>query len=200
MKKILTLTTAMSLAAMPVLAGGLSEPEPTPMIEVPQAQPVAPMTGDWTGFYAGAQLGYGDVTTDGAADVEGDDVLYGVHAGYMYDFGTYVLGGEIDYDASEIDLDGAGTLDSVARLKVRAGYDAGPALIYATAGLAQAEAELGGTDFTGDGYALGVGATYRVTDNILVGGEYLYHNFEDFDDTGIDVDANTISARVSFQF
>lgn len=58
--------------------------------------------GDWTGFYAGGQLGYADIDGTGAADGSGG--TYGVHGGYNYDFGQFVLGGEVDYDKLDIDL------------------------------------------------------------------------------------------------
>jgi opacity protein-like surface antigen len=158
------------------------------------------ISSDWTGVYLGGQLGYGDLSTSGAASVEGDDALGGLHVGYNFDLGSYVLGAELDYDVADIDLGGAGTLDSVARLKLRGGYDVGPTLIYGTAGLAMAEATLGGVNQSGDGYFLGLGASYDLGNNFVLGGEFLNHQFDDFDNTGIDIDANTIAARVSFKF
>lgn len=181
--------------AAPAFAGGM-----TPVAEEPMIAPAPVMAApsyDWTGGYAGAQLGYGDV-----GDVlDGDGWLGGVHAGYMWDFGSYVLGGEVDWDGADIDLNGgAGSLDSVARLKLRAGWDAGRTLLYATAGAAHASAEVGGTDFSDTGWFAGLGAAYQVTDQWVVGGEILEHRFDDFDDTGIDVDATTATLRASFRF
>ena len=71
--------------------------------------------------------------------------LYGVHAGYMYDFGRIVAGAEIDWDATNINVDVPNSadgvdLDSVARAKLRLGYDAGRFLPYVTAGYARAMA------------------------------------------------------------
>jgi hypothetical protein len=55
----------------------------------------------------------------------------------MYEAGSYVLGGEIEY--SRLDFDGVGDdfAASVLRLKVRVGYDAGAILPYFTAGAAR---------------------------------------------------------------
>ena len=39
-----------------------------------------------------------------------------------------------------------------------------------------------------------------VADNWLVGGEILYHDFSNFDDSNIDIDATTIKARVAYRF
>ena len=150
--------------------------------------------GDWTGAYAGIQLGYGDV--DGTGSADGEDVLYGIHAGYDYDFGQFVLGGEIDYDFGDIDLDGAATVDSVGRFKIRGGYDFGKTLAYVTAGVAQVDTSLG--DENGEFY--GVGFSYRVTDQYTIGAEILDHSFDDIDGSGVDADATTFTIRGSLRF
>lgn len=190
-RKIALAAAATTALTAPAFAGSMS---PVPADPVPMAPVPAPVTygGDWTGGYAGIDLGYGDVDAGGT---NADGALYGVHAGYDYDFGNFVLGGEFEYDGSNIEAPGL-SVDDVMRVKVRAGYDAGPALIYGVAGGARANTNLG--DDTG--YVVGLGAEYKVTDNVSVGGEYLYHDFKDFNSTGTDVSANTISARVNYRF
>lgn len=181
--------------ALPALAGGLNAPAADtiePVATVPP--PVIARGGDWTGAYAGLQLGYGDVNGTGAAD--GDDFLYGVHLGYDYDFGTFVLGGEIDYDQTDIDLNGAATVDSVARLKLRAGYDFGRTLGYVTAGVADVDTSLGSE--TGEFY--GIGVNYQISDRYTVGAELLEHNFDDISGSGVDADATTLTLRGSIRF
>lgn len=180
----------------PVLAGGLTEPLP----EAPVAAPVAPVVvgTDWTGAYIGGQLGYGDVNATG---LDGDGVTYGLRGGYDWDFGNWVLGVGADYDWTDIDLGGAGdTLDSVARLKLRAGADLGRALVYGTAGAAHAKADVGGSSLSDTGWFAGVGADYLITDQWTVGAEVLTHQFDDFDNSGVDVDATTASVNVGFRF
>ena len=182
--------------ALPAMAGGLTEPviEPAP---APVVEPARP-DGDWTGFYGGAALSYGDIS---AGAVDGSGALYGLRAGYDYDFGGWVLGGGLDYDWSDADLDGGvGQLDNVARLRLRAGADLGNVLLYATAGAARAEAEIGGVDLSDDGYFGGVGLDYRISPNWTVGGEILAHRFDDFDDSGVDLDATTIGVTTGFRF
>lgn len=199
-------TTAIALplilAGSFAAAGGLSEPVET-VAPAPVATPApAPMRGsDWTGFYAGAQLGYGkldpSVTTD---PTEPDGALYGVHAGYMYDLGNIVLGAELDYDATNIEFDAPPSeLESVMRAKLRVGYDAGAFLPYLTAGGARATTN-NALDGDTDGNFYGLGVAYKMTDSILVGGEVLQHQFDDVAGSGVDVDATTATARVSFQF
>ncbi|MEN0079740.1 MAG: outer membrane beta-barrel protein [Pseudomonadota bacterium] len=181
------------------LAGGLDTPAPAPTI-VPA--PVTSTTPDWTGFYAGGQIGYGDVSTGDAANVDGDGEFFGVHAGYNWDFGTTVIGAEIDYDEANIDLDGgAGSVDDVLRLRLRAGYDFGNGFLgYGAIGAARAGAEIGGTDFDDTGWLAGVGVAYDFGNNFVLGGDVTYHEFNNFDDTNIDVEVTTISARLSYRF
>ena len=165
--------------------------EPAPMTVAP-----APVTLDpsWTGFYAGGQIITGDVDVElnpGNADLDTDGL--GVHAGYLYDLGSYVLGAEVDYDDLDID-----TVDdaSVARLKAIAGYDAGRFMPYVTAGVAQLD--VNDTDDTGQ--FIGLGLAYAASENIRISGEYLDHSFEDFDGSNVDYDPSTVSLRVSFAF
>ena len=194
--RILTTASIIALTAAPVMAGSMAEPivESQPMV---QTVPFVAST-DWTGGYIGGQLGYGNID----ADVEdGDGFLGGLHAGYQQDLGTWVVGGEVDYDWADIDLDNdAGSLNNVGRVKLRGGYDLGSTLVYGTVGAAYADAEVGGTDFSDWGWLAGIGVDYRLSDAVSVGGELLYHKFDDFDDTGLDVDATTLAARVSYHF
>ncbi|WP_172295864.1 outer membrane protein [Pseudoruegeria sp. HB172150] len=202
-----TLTLAASavaaLAAVPALAGGPTIVEPDPVVvSPPPAAVAAPITYDWSGFYAGAQLGWGQVNgDDGTVEDEGNGIIGGVHAGYDWDFGNVVVGLGADYDAADIEFDDTdGSLDSVTRAKLRVGYDAGKWLFYGTGGPAWATADLAGTDYSDQGWFAGAGAEYRINENVSLAGEALYHQFDDFDDTGIDVDTTTVQARVSYRF
>jgi len=184
---------SVTLLGTAAFAGNLADP----VIEAAPApvtfEPVA-MGTDWTGAYGGFNLGYGDVDGSGAAD--GDDMTYGLHLGYDYDFGRFVVGGEIEYDDAAIDLGGAAEVDSVARLKLRGGYDLGRTLVYATAGAAKLETSIGGDT----GEFLGLGIAYQVTDRFTVGGEVLEHRFDDISGSGVDADATTLNLRGSFRF
>lgn len=196
--KHMTRISLMSLASVLALtgtahAGSLA----VPVAEQPVIVPVAPINtgGEWTGFYAGLNLGYADISTN-VPGVEGDNNTYGIHAGYDYDFGSFVLGGELEYDKTDIDLDGAVDVDDVARLKLRGGYDLGNTLVYVTAGAARVSTSLG-NDTGGFG---GLGVAYKVTDRFTVGGEVLEHRFNDIDGTGVDADATTFNIRGSYRF
>ncbi|MGR3320871.1 MAG: outer membrane protein [Pseudooceanicola sp.] len=189
-RKIAFAALSGSILATPVLAGNAA---PAPADPVPMAPaPVVMQGGDWTGGFGGVQLGYGDFSYGGAS---GDGVVGGLQLGYDYDFGNIVVGGEFDYTVTDITMGGT-DLDDVMRAKLRVGYDTGNALIYGVGGPAWA-----GTSAGDDvGWAAGIGAEYKIRDNVSVGAEYLYHKFDDFNSTGSDLDGSTISAKVNYRF
>ncbi|SMX41699.1 outer membrane protein [Actibacterium lipolyticum] len=198
MKKTFSIAALAIAAAAPSFAGNADLAPADPVVAAP-APYVAPGR-DWTGGSVGAHLGYGSIDTS-VNGVDGDGFLGGVHAGYDYDFGNFIVGGELEYDAADIDLNGVpGSVDSIARLKLRAGADLGNTFLYGTGGAAYAETEIAGTNVSDNGYFLGVGVEQMVRENISVGGEVLYHQFDDFDGSGDDIDATTVAARVSFKF
>ena len=187
------------LMAAPAFAGGPVIVQDEPMIEAPAPMAVA-SNGNWGGLYAGAQLGYADVGSNGAG-LDGTGVIGGVHAGYRYDLGMAVVGAEVDYDAASVELGEFGdTLDSVARLKLMAGADLGSALVYGTFGAAYANATVADVKLNGNGYFGGVGVAYAVSDSWTVGGEVLLHRFDDFDGSGVDLEATTATVRASLRF
>ncbi len=202
---LLALSAAtLALAGTTAIAGGLNATVVEPAVVPAAIVPVATIVpSDWSGFYAGGAVGTGsgDITDTDSGDVfaESDDLTsYGIYAGYNYDFGAYVLGGEASYDM--IDIDQAPDEDVyVARIGARAGYDAGAFLPYVSAGFAMLSIDNGtGSDDTG--YYYGAGVDYRVTDSIVVGAQYLRHEFEDFDGQGFDYQADLAQIRVAYQF
>jgi outer membrane immunogenic protein len=155
------------------------------------------LAGDWTGGYAGAGLGYADVNISGGIS-GGNGGTAGLHGGYDYDFGDWVVGGELEYDWMSIGLaSGAANLDNVGRLKLKVGYDFDDWLFYGVVGAARAY-----TDTLGDdtGWLAGIGAAYLIAPQWSVGGEILYHEFSDFNGSTADVDATTFNLRASYRF
>ncbi len=194
MKTALTTTAAaLAILSQPVLAGNVSAPAPEPIISSPAISPSGP---DWTGFYGGAQLGYADIGSN-TPGVSGDDIIGGLIAGYDYDFGNAVLGVGLDYDFLDVGIAPGVSVDNVFRAKVRGGFEVGQGLIYATGGYAQADASTLGSE---DGYFIGAGYDYLISDQFSIGGEILYHEFDNYGPTTIDVDATTFQVRGAFRF
>ena len=185
------LTAAM---AVPAFAGGVTATAVEPVTIVA----AAPIGTDWTGPSVGVQLGYGDVSTSGPA-LDGDGVLLGLRAYYDYDFGDFIVGGGLQYDTADIDIGGVTTLDAVTRVGLRAGVDLGRNWIYGTAGWAMAQTS---NPAVGDsnGYFAGLGYEVMMTDNVSLGAELLYHNFDDFTLGTLEADATTASVSVNFRF
>lgn len=198
--KTLTPAFAALVLALPAHAGGMAAPITEPTV-APAPMPVyaAPST-DWTGGYVGAQLGYGDITSGGAG-LDGNGAIGGIYGGYRMDFGKFVSGVEVGYDASNVDLGSSGDkLDNVARLKLIGGVDLGQTLVYGTIGAARAKATVSGSGLSGNGYLFGVGADYALNDKWTVGGELLSHHFDNFGSSGVDLKATTVEAKVAYRF
>jgi opacity protein-like surface antigen len=197
MKSIAAIFATVALAG-PALAGGPTVVTTEPAVAEPA--PIVVASPDWSGFYAGGQLGYGDVDSNGNG-LDGNGFLGGIHGGYRWDFGQFVLGTELDWDTADINLGGdTGSLDDVTRLKLIGGADLGSTLLYATTGMAYADATVEGVSLSDDGWFYGAGLTYAINDQWTIGGELLQHNFDNFDGSGVDIDALTATARVGFRF
>lgn len=199
MKTIAALIATAAISA-PAFAGGPVTAIEEPVI-VPATEPYVAPGLDWSGAYVGAQLGYGDVDSNGAG-LDGYGWLGGVHAGYRWDMGSWVAGTELSWDKSSIDLgdvDGD-QLDSVAALKLMAGREIGNSLVYGTVGAAYANASVAGADLSDNGLVYGLGFDHALNDKWTVGGELLEHKFDNFDGTGNDLDATTLKAKVAMRF
>ncbi len=182
------LATAMTGAAF---AGSPAAPLAEPVIAPP---PAAPVARNWTGFYGGARLGFGDL----GRDVSGSGAIGGLHLGYLQDFGGFAAGVEAGFDLGDIDVDGTPfTADRVGRLGVRGGVTTGDIFAYGVAGGVRARVDGLGTD---NGWYGGLGIEYALDDNWRVGGEVLHHRFSNFANSGLGVSVNTLQARVSFRF
>ncbi|MEL6168120.1 MAG: outer membrane beta-barrel protein [Pseudomonadota bacterium] len=150
----------------------------------------------FSGPYGGVQLGFATAEGSGAVSADGEGTIGGGHIGYDADLGNYVVGGEIDFDRAELELgNGTAEIDSVARLKIRAGGTVGDTRVYGTFGLAHVDTSLGNDN----GYVVGAGVGQQVGDWVL-GGEVLFHQFDDIDGSGVDAEATTVTFRASFQF
>ncbi|WP_170424578.1 outer membrane protein [Ruegeria arenilitoris] len=153
------------------------------------------MAEDWTGAFAGFSFGYADV--DGPNGSGGDDTTFGPHVGYDYDFGNFVLGGELEYNRLSLDLgQGEGSVDSLTRLKLRGGYDFGPALGYVVVGAARLDA----SPESDTAAVYGIGLAYPIGDSFVISGEALRQNFDDVTRSQGGVDTNVFNLRTTFRF
>ena len=174
----------------------------------------------WTGFYVGAHGGYGEAIDEpDPFDVSGG--LFGMHAGYNHQIGSFVLGVEGDYDwtnfedtqntggpavtGADVTLD----VDSLASIRARLGYAWGSALVYGTVGYAWGEAGTTArfpgltvsrtTDF--DGLVAGGGLEYKFAPDWSARVEGLHYWLEpDSNDDVDDLDASVIRAGVTWHF
>jgi opacity protein-like surface antigen len=89
----------------------------------------------------------------------------------------------------------ANSIDGVYRAGVRLGYAFGPNMVYGIGGYAALDA-----DDDSEGYFVGVGGERFVTENVSVGAEILYHEFEDFGLETLEADVTTASIGVNFRF
>ena len=196
--KILAASIAASLAlaaTVPAFAGGPVAVMPTPAPMVAPMVMMAPSV-DWTGFYVGAALGYGNAATTSG----GSDMLYGVRAGYDMDMGNWVLGGTASYDMTSMQYLG-NTVNSVGRVGARLGWDGGKVLPYVTGGAAWAmqTAAVGG-DSTEMGWFAGAGAEYQLNSKWTVGGELLTSRFSDNLGSTDQLNIMTVGLNVNYRF
>lgn len=170
MKSVALAVIAASMGSA-ALAGGYQEPAAPVAVVAP-----APVY-DWSGAYAGVQLGYqwGDMTLDGenlnnnnttSASWDVDGANQSVFAGYNWmSSPTLLYGIEGEINGSNASGDHPGVpapsfgfirngidadVDWTAAIRGRLGYAMGPNLFYGTAGVAFARASLEGTP-TGPG-------------------------------------------------
>jgi opacity protein-like surface antigen len=154
---------------------------------------------DWTGPYVGLQ--FGRSIADMSSGDDGTGSAFGLRGGYRNDFGSFVLGGELQYDWTHLDLgDGQGSVDGLGRIKVDAGYGVGQWLFYGTFGATHAAAEFEGDDYSEWGWLAGFGVDYQLNSPVAIGFEVQHHGFGELGDTGRDFDATTVEAGITFRF
>lgn len=181
----------------------------------------------WTGFYAGANIGYGwgrvDTNIPGAPNFNTKGIVGGLQAGYNYDFGGFVLGAEADFSFSDINytevfggVTSALRVENFGSVRARVGLPVDRFMPYVTGGFAYGTGSLnvaqGGLSFTErqthTGWTAGAGAEYALTDNVLLRAEYLYTDLGTKNylggiaPGGVDANVNfsTVRAGVSYKF
>lgn len=169
---------------------------------------------DWTGGYAGLGVGT-TVKSELSFDLDGEtasidldgDPMLDVFAGYQVQNGNLVFGGEfaISNGANfKGNFDGTdGNIDfQIIDIKGRAGFAVDDVLVYGVASLSLFEATNTAfdTEESGDGFSLGLGADYMISDQFTVGAEYLARRATADDELETDVDFDTLTLRAALNF
>lgn len=184
MLKQLALASTLALAPVGMAqAGSLQEP----IIVAPPAAVYVDPGRDWSGFYAGINGAYGIINPP-AFDYYG----LGVHAGYLADMGSFVVGGEVNYEYVTVPTPAA-TLHRIGGDLIL-GYDAGDFLPHITAGASGLALTGGGV--WNMGLSAGAGASVMVGDNIMLTGRYRYTHYNAFGG----INAHGGKLMVSFRF
>lgn len=182
---------------------------------------------DWSGFYAGVQVGYGWANVDRlntggfANSFDADGFIGGIHVGANYQSGAWVFGVEGDIEYSGIDGNDAGVggavdtieIDWIGSLRGRVGYAWDRLLIYGTGGLAFAGVEADADGLINDsqthiGWTVGAGAEYAFANNWTTRLEYRYADFGDQDytlqpvafDANYDIKVHAVRVGLTYKF
>jgi outer membrane immunogenic protein len=171
-----------------------------------------PAMTDWSGFYIGGHVGYGWANMSGCYDCEDDSsvleaedldlegIVAGLHAGYNWQMDNLVFG--IEGDVSFVDMDDSdgspeavpsevqsAEVDLLASIRARLGIALDDVLLYATGGIAFADAEWEANEvfipdkdsvnFDDIGGVVGGGIEYAMTESFRLRAEGLYYFFDD---------------------
>jgi outer membrane immunogenic protein len=200
---------AVALAAG-LTAAGTAGAADFPRNMAPYSAPAMSGLYNWSGAYAGLNLGYdwGKVTNSA---VRPSGIAGGAQLGYNWQSGQFVFGGETDFQFTGVD-------DTFAPFKFsnpwfgtvrgRAGVAFNNVLLYATAGLAYGslKGEIPGLDETRTelGWAGGLGMEYGFNPNWSARIEYLYMDLgsRGFTITGTDngLQSNLLRLGVNYHF
>lgn len=216
--KATLLRLSLAAAAAMVVTGAQAADLPRPVYKAPAY--VAEPLFSWTGFYIGANAGYGFGKSDWnlvGVSPSPKGFVGGGQIGYNYQMGSFVFGLEADYDYSAMKGDAAcGALTCttkntwLATGRGRIGYAFDRFLPYFTGGVAfgnvKAETPVFGASSSRTGYALGGGLEYAFLGAWSVRAEYLYVDLGSFD-TGpaplvnnVSFKANLIRAGINYRF
>jgi outer membrane immunogenic protein len=210
MKRALLASATLLLLTGTASAADLSA---RPYTKAPVYEP-APVY-NWTGFYIGGHIGgaFGgdnNVLDPGFGSNNDGTFMGGAQVGYDYQFSpNWVFGVEANY--SFLDTNSSFANRGLGSVTGRLGYTWGPALLYVKGGYAWADSRFS-NGFNGDndrnGYTVGGGLEYLLTQNWSAKIEYQYYDFGNvnvFDFAGLPVgsfrnDEHTVKAGLNYRF
>lgn len=176
MKKLIAAAVVAGFAA-PAFAGTMETPVEEPQVVMP---PSVPASVNWTGFYAGATVGFGRASWDTPT---GTDRTTGagaaVHAGYNMDMGGWVAGGELAIAPGFNQSVGNREVNWALAGRLRAGpklSEDGRMWGFGTVGLTHVrhDAAGGGDRRSNNGWVAGVGVSYLMPNDVILTGEVLH--------------------------
>jgi outer membrane immunogenic protein len=209
-----------------LLIAGAAQAADMPLKAPPRA---APYYSDWTGFYVFGFGGYswGRISPDdfnigslffdtGFHNPKPKGGVFGFGGGYLWQYGAWVGGLEVDYGFSDeketqtvtfsdqeiTSVSMHSKIDALGSARLRAGYLFTPNLLaYGTAGLGWGRSKLSFTECFGPtdcatlsakpnlfGWVAGGGLEYKLFEHVRIRGEYLHY---DFGSSGYSFQTNT---------
>lgn len=162
--------------------------------------PALAQSTSWTGGYVRSNMGAANVKSNvPGLNLQNTAPFAGATVGYDIDLKDWVVGASADIDMTDTSVTSrsATELDRIWRLKLRGGYKVGKGLIYGTGGYANAHINNVGED---SGYYIGGGYEHQFITNFSIGGEILYHEFNNFSNTNTDIEVISYQVRGTFRF
>ena len=204
--------TALTLSALALTMLGSAAMAADLPVKAPPMMTVQESATNWTGFYVGANLGYGWARVGSAGfsnDLNG--IIGGGQLGYNWQTGPLVFGIEGDFQGADESRSDTGTIGGIpytvdqsipwfATLRGRIGYATGPFLLYFTGGAAWENYKLsvsapGGSvsdDATKTAWTIGGGGEWMFAPQWSAKLEYLYM---DTGDTSVTLFGNTFTGH-----
>jgi len=148
-----------------------------------QAQAQTPY--NWSGFYVGANFGYGGTKFASPESEErsrwGKGIVAGLHGGYNWQMGSFVLGGEADLAVASFKTnlsDNKYRTDLLSSLRARLGFAFDRIMIYGTGGVGVAKGKVYSSDYPSKRFStvrpvLGAGVEFALNSNFLLRAEFL---------------------------
>lgn len=207
--KAFILAVAVGTLATPARAGGPTVVDADP---VPAAAPSL-AAHDWSGIYLG--LSYGKTSADvifvpGVAYDFNDGNVAGLYAGYLFQHGRLVYGGELAYGkVSDTFIGGSfgddDEIEFAVDLKGRLGYAVNRALVYGVLGYSKSNyVEPPGGDWDTGGVIYGLGAEFAASQRLTIGLEYLSRDVSGNNPAvatqEADINLDSLSLRVGLSF
>ena len=228
-----TMLAAASIATVAISSAFAADLNGAPPYNSIKDEPIYAPTFSWTGFYVGAQTGYVWGNADhsysggfpsGSSDPEG--WIGGAHAGYNIQAGDIVYGIEADIEGGDVSgkftnaiSSGSADLNWQGSIRGRLGYASGKALFYVTGGWAFGDFDFnggpagnfaGGYSETLNGWTLGAGGEFALSNNMTMRLEYRYTDFGSASGNlsptfpgvrmPVDLDTHAIRAGISYKF